>query len=228
VTLVRTLADLGPDLILAPERFHAQAMRTGGVPLVDLVQERVEHVRALDTVGAIVLDTTHAKDGILDVEGARRSGRAASAKKRVHRGDVLISRLRPYLRQVALAHEAAFTAWDATTVVCSTEFYVLSPRGRASPPVGDREARRSPGGKLDLAFLIPFFLSRPVQALLAAAQEGGHHPRVPRETLLGLSVPRGLVDARARTSRRIRATLGALYAAVDAYADAVNGAPTTI
>jgi hypothetical protein len=209
VTLVRTLADLGPELTLAPERFHARAMRRGGVPLAELVEERTEHVRPVDTGGAIVLDTTHAKDGILDIEGARRSSGAASAKRRVRAGDLLISRLRPYLRQVALAHDAAFACWGTTSVVCSTEFYVLSPLKNA-----------------DLAFLVPFFLSASVQALLAAAQEGGHHPRVPRETLLGLHVPRELVHARAHTSRRIRAALGAIYAAVDAYTGALKGGST--
>jgi hypothetical protein len=72
-------------------------------------------------------------------------------------------------------------------MACSTEFYVLSPRSTGE----------------SLAFLLPWLLGEETQAILAAAQEGGHHPRVPKETLLALRVPADRVRSRADVSRRV-------------------------
>ena len=58
-----------------------------------------------------MLDTSHARDGILDVAGALRDGGGGkSAKKRAVEGDLVVSRLRPYLRQIALVHPSAMAA----------------------------------------------------------------------------------------------------------------------
>jgi hypothetical protein len=196
---IRTIADLAPDFVLAPERhvLAAQAARGGdGVPLGELVVERLERIVASATSDALVLDTTHARDGILDVAGARRdSAGGKSSKKRALPGDVVISRLRPYLRQVALVHPGALTAAPGRPLALSTEFYVLAPRE----------------GDDDLAFLVPFLLSAGAQASLASAQEGGHHPRVPRASLFALRVPRALLAKRARTSRAVNEALADSY-----------------
>jgi hypothetical protein len=195
---VRTLAELAPDYVLAPERhlLAADAAAAGdGVPLGELVVERRERIDPSEEA-SIVLDTTHARDGILDVIGALRDGAGSkSAKKRVVAGDLVVSRLRPYLRQIALVHEAALTALRPLAI--STEFYVLAP-----PRAGD-----------DLAFLLPFLLSDAAQAALASAQEGGHHPRVPRASLWSLRVPRALVRSRVKTSRAVNDALAELYRA---------------
>jgi len=203
--VVRTLGDLGAALTLAPERYRAAAMEEGGgKALGDLVVERNERVVPEAIGNAIVLDTTHARDGVLDIAAAVRVGDAPeSAKKRVVAGDLLVSRLRPYLRQIALAHPGALAGRE---VVCSMEYYVLSPREEGE----------------DLAYLLPWLLGARAQATLAAAQEGGHHPRVPRESLLGMRVPRAVMAKRAKASREIRAALEALYLAGDAYARALG------
>ena len=206
--LVRTLADLGDALTLAPERHLAAGMHgTDGVALGSLVVERNERVGPPLLASAVVLDTTHAKDGILDVRAAlRASGQATSAKKRVMAGDLLISRLRPYLRQIALAHPAVVRACEGKELACSTEFYVLGPA--------------EPGGSL--AYLVPFLLGDAAQRVLAAGQEGGHHPRVPRETVLALRVPRALVRGRHAASARVGKALASLDAAGAAYARALR------
>jgi hypothetical protein len=199
--IVRTLAELGPALTLAPERHLAARLGGGGgAALASLVKERTERVVGAELARAVVLDTTHAKDGVLDVPAARASGPATSAKKRVREGDLLVSRLRPYLRQIALVHPANVRDAKGAILACSTEFYVLAPHD------GD-----------DLAYLVPLLLGAAPQAALAAGQEGGHHPRVPKETLLALRVPREIVRARAAQSRAVRAALGALYAAAARY-----------
>lgn len=195
---VRTLADLAPELVLAPER-HVLAARAGaGVPLGELIIERRERIVASALGDAVVLDTSHARDGILDVWGALRDGAGGkSAKKRALPGDLVVSRLRPYLRQIALVHPRALTAAAGRKLALSSEFYVLAPRVE-----GD-----------DLAFLVPFLLAAETQASLASAQEGGHHPRVPRSSLFSLRVPWSVLRQRARTSRAVTDALGATYRA---------------
>ena len=192
--VVRTLAEMGPTIAMAPERHLAMRLvgQAGerGVALSSLVELRNERAVGPDLERAIVLDTTHARDGLLDVRAASRAGAPpASAKKRVRPGDLLVSRLRPYLRQIAFVHPAACDA--ARPLACSTEFYVLSPRG-------DGES---------LAFLLPWLLGAPVQTVLAAAQEGGHHPRVPRELLLSMRVEETRVRSRKRVSAEVERAL---------------------
>lgn len=192
--VTRALGELGPDLVLAPERWLASLAVGSGIPLGDLVVERRE--RDLAGERAVVLDTTHARDGILDVPAALRAeSLAKSAKKVAVVGDLVVSRLRPYLRQIALVHRGAAAAASGRPLAFSTEFYVLAPREPAD----------------DLAFLLPFLLGADAQARLAAAQEGGHHPRVPRSSLLALRVPETFVAERRRLSLETNAALAALY-----------------
>lgn len=197
--VIRTLADLGDDLVLAPERQLVAASAADGIALGDLVVERSERCDLSRLNGTAVIDTTHAKDGVLDlVTAARASDAPKSGKKRAFAGDLLVSRLRPYLRQIALV--------TADGVAVSTEFYVLRPKKD-----GD-----------DLAYLVPFLLAPRTQALLAAAQEGGHHPRVPRASLFALRVPTSLVDAKKKTSLAVRSALDALERADRAYRSVIS------
>jgi hypothetical protein len=195
---VRTLAELGEDLVLAPERHVALGLAGEGVALGELVVERSERALPRDLTRAVVLDTTHAKDGVLDVRAAVREGNGGKSLKKLARpGDIIISRLRPYLRQIALVHPGALACAPRRALALSTEFYVLAPREEDG----------------DLAFLLPFLLGAWAQRALAAAQEGGHHPRVPRASLFAIRVPHALLRRRAATSRAITSRLAAYYAA---------------
>ena len=100
-------------------------------------------------------------------------------------GDVLISRLRPYLRQVAYV-DRTIPVLSEAALLCSTEFFVLRSVDQQS-----------------IAFLVPFLLSVQVQRVLAASQEGGHHPRVRESTLLTLPLPSSLLETRAATSSAV-------------------------
>jgi hypothetical protein len=196
---IRTLSELGNDVVLAPERFLALEAPGEGIALADLVVERRE--RATDP-SALVLDTTHARDGLLDIPAAvRASAPAKSAKKAVIVGDLVISRLRPYLRQIALVHPRAVESAGGRALAVSTEFYVFAPK----PSTGD------------LAFLLPYLLGAQAQAILSASQEGGHHPRVPRASVLALRVPQSIVDARRKLARETTTALAALYEATARY-----------
>jgi type I restriction enzyme M protein len=197
--VVRTLADLGDGLVLAPERHVVATATSDGSPLAELVRERNERFEPSRMDRATVIDTTHAKDGVLDLASAARAADAPrSGKKRALAGDLIVSRLRPYLRQIALV--------TAPEVAVSTEFYVLAPKSKTD----------------DLAYLLPFLLAPRTQALLAAAQEGGHHPRVPRASLFALRVPPSIVGAKKKTSTKVRTALEDLERAEQSYRAAIT------
>lgn len=172
-TVVSTGA-LAPGHVLTPVRYDPIRLEGLGVALgslVDLVRDPLDPRRHGASGGErfVVLDTGHACDGIVFHRQAPvPGGEVGSLKYLLQPGDVIISRLRPYLRQVAWMDPGLFSD-PGVALACSTEFYVLRGQG--------------------MAWLVPFLLSPPVQAILAAAQEGGHHPRFNRETLLGLKVP---------------------------------------
>jgi hypothetical protein len=67
--------DLGADLVLAPERHLARAAGAAGPRLGDLVTIAAERVEpaVIAREEMIVIDTTHAKDGLLDVRSAARA-----------------------------------------------------------------------------------------------------------------------------------------------------------
>ena len=79
---VRSLADLGPGLVLAPERHVVTELAgAGGGAHEELALERIERVspREIAEGEVVVLDTTHAKDGVLDVPSARLASRQMSS-----------------------------------------------------------------------------------------------------------------------------------------------------
>lgn len=194
---IKSLAELGEDVVLAPERWVATDDLGEGIALGELVVERRERADASDVV---VIDTTHARDGVLDVASALRAAAPArSAKKRARPGDLLVSRLRPYLRQIAFVHPRAVEAAGGREIAVSTEFYVLAPRLASD----------------DIAYLLPFLLGERAQSILAAAQEGGHHPRVPRACVMALRVPEDVVRARRPIAQEVTRRLDDLYVAME-------------
>ncbi|HVY78385.1 MAG TPA: hypothetical protein VG898_07770 [Solirubrobacterales bacterium] len=184
------ISELDSGLILAPERYDptrrslGQTDKTVG-DLVHLVSAQINQKTADPAARYLVLDTGDAREGIV-VTQKEPVGAAdiRSPKKGVEPGDVIISRLRPYLKQVAVIDAALWSRTDH--VVCSTEFYVLRAKGRGS-----------------LGFLVPWLLAEPVQAVLAAAQEGGHHPRFNSDVLRELPVPDAVWSKRGEASKRM-------------------------
>lgn len=176
----RSPQELGQDKNLAPERWDPArtALRSAmpdATPLGALAQLATRSVQPgkYPTARAVVIDTGHARNGLLRLPEPVDEATVRSSKRIIQAGDVLVSRLRPYLRQIAYVDvpPAPDITWCA-----STEFYVL--RGE------------------DVAFLVAFLLSAPVQTVLGAAQEGGHHPRVSKNVVLNLPLPSSLLDRR--------------------------------
>ncbi len=196
--------DLGRTFVLAPERYDPRRQCLNGsatgktVPLgtiASTVRQTINPQNGLaDQCHYMVLDTSDVREGV--VIGKKEPvtlSQVGSAKKIFERQDVLISRLRPYLRQVAFVDDEVVGKEVDVIFACSTEFFVLRSKNTDS-----------------IAFLIPFLLSSPVQNVLAASQEGGHHPRFDEEALLTLPIPETLLANRADCSAEVIRAL-ALY-----------------
>lgn len=187
-TSVVTVGALDQFLILTPERYIGRDHRgdhESGIILSDIAAIRRETVTPARGIegGCRVADTGDAEEGILKLDRPATDS-LGSNKKRLRAGDVIISRLRPYLRQVAYVDHELF-AGDVD-VVGSTEFYVL--RSLDDEPI---------------SFLVPWLLGARVQSALAASLEGAHHPRFHDSTLMQLRVPSQLLDVRARLSAEV-------------------------
>lgn len=195
--------DLADGLILAPERYdprreslHSRISRSSVVPLRELASIVRKTVSARtggpdERKQYLVLDTRDAAEGVL--VGRKRPVRLediGSTKKLIRAGDVIVSRLRPYLRQVAYVDHEFIARWSEdgeVELVGSTEFFVL----------------RS-NNERDISFLAPYLLTQPVQRVLNASQEGGHHPRFQEDTLLNLPIPESVVENSEVASKAIR------------------------
>jgi hypothetical protein len=195
---VRTVSELEGLFVLAPERYDPRrgslaASAGRSVPLRKLVGTVRNTVTGPEEPGrrCLVLDTSDAREGIIVFrKEPMLVGEIGSAKKVIEPNDVIISRLRPYLRQVAFVDAAVGERSRGGLILCSTEFFVLR-------PVDDQS----------IVFLVPFLLSAPVQKVLVASQEGGHHPRFNEATLLGLPVPRSFVKEREAISKAVEESI---------------------
>ena len=188
---IKRLGDLDAKWVLAPERYDLRRNALGSAnretsnttlgQLAQVVRQTL-NPSSKASIGRtfMVLDTSDVREGLIVGRKAPISGpEVGSTKKIFSRNDVIISRLRPYLRQVAIVDEGfVLNAGDAE-LACSTEFYVL--RSTSSAPID---------------FLVPYLLSAPVQEVLAASQEGGHHPRFDESVLLGLPIPAAIIQQR--------------------------------
>jgi hypothetical protein len=191
----KLVATLDDGYVLSPERYNpAKFMPSnGGVKLSELVYEVRETVSRsykgfLKDTKAIVLDTSDAYNGFLNNEKSHEPViTLGSQKKKILKGDVIISRLRPYLRQVA----SVGSEYDDELLLCSTEFFVL----------------RSLVEGEDISYLAPFLLSDDVQRILNISVEGAHHPRFNSDMLLQLEMPRSYYEKHVEISKRVRSAI---------------------
>ncbi len=122
-------------------------------------------VRNFDVTDALKPSLDDSKE-IVDV------GELGSTKKLMKPGDVVISRLRSYLRQIAVVRTS-----KSVPTVGSTEFIVLRPKKGISPEL-----------------LQVFLRSQPVQTILKYCQEGNQHPRFGESNLLEIPFPEVLLE----------------------------------
>jgi type I restriction enzyme M protein len=181
----RAPADLDEHATLAPQRWAIESAPSDQLTLGDVAILAPATIRPGSR--GYVVDTSDLDAGVVrsDVLG-RGLADAGSQKRQLLPGDVAISRLRPYLRQIAFVDDDL-----PGPLLASTEILALRPR--------------TPGD--DLAYVTAYLLSEGPQRVLGASVEGGHHPRFRPESLLGLPLPRAVFDARARISRDLRAAI---------------------
>lgn len=185
----RKRSGLAATFVLAPERYDPRRALEAGdtetIPLGEIARSVRKVIQPSDDGGPwLVLDTSDAKEGII-ISKKFPTYDIGSTKKIAQPGDVIVSRLRPYLRQVAYVDDEIPNI-DGVCLACSTEFFVLRSTESTS-----------------IAFLVPFLLSQQVQEVFAASQEGGHHPRFDEQTLLTLPVPKTLISSRESASDAI-------------------------
>lgn len=114
-------------------------------------------------------DLSDALQPVLDDEQLPVSvSEVGSLKKRLENGDVVISRLRAYLKEIAVVRTS-----DTLDAVGSSEFIVLRPKVKGLSP----------------ETLATFLRLPPVQTVLAYCQDGCHHPRFAEDDLLSIPVP---------------------------------------
>ncbi|UYO41954.1 hypothetical protein KQX62_11950 [Rhodopseudomonas palustris] len=145
----------------------------------DSIRDQWMPNRAPPTMQVRNYDVTDALVPLLDAEKEPSYAADIGSMKKVLRdGDVVISRLRAYLKEVAVVRTG-----DDTPSVGSSEFIVLRPRGKAISP----------------ETLMVFLRSAPVQTILKWCQDGSQHPRFSESDLLSISVP----DTLAKVSPKI-------------------------
>lgn len=190
------IGELDPPLILSPERYDPlRQAASRGVPLTEIVsfpREAVGPAKGPRDRHFLLVDTGDAQEGVLRSTGrVVLCGNLGSTKRVAKTGDVIISRLRPYLRQVAYVDPGVSPLRDVD-LACSTEFYVLRSHDDSS-----------------IAFLAAFLLSETPQAVFSASQEGGHHPRFSQQTLASIRVPEEVLKIRDELSSRVAQAVAA-------------------
>jgi hypothetical protein len=119
-------------------------------------------------------DLTDALSPFLDeTHEATAAGEIGSTKKRLQAGDLVISRLRSYLKEVAIVSPSG-----NLPMVGSTEFIVLRPNQDA----------------VCVEALLVYLRSPSVQTVLKWCQDGSNHPRFDEREVLRLRIPTAVED----------------------------------
>ena len=186
ICILKSNKQLGVNFILTPERYNPRRRMSIDNEDTILMSEIVEIVNDIITKkqaqgkSIIQINTSDSMGGYLNINSEVNDS-INSNKKILRKGDVIISRLRPYLRQVAYVDE------DRKEILgASTEFFVIRARNNES-----------------IAYLVPFLLSQPAQLVFENSVEGSQHPRFKEEDVLNLKIPKNIYDERANISKRV-------------------------
>jgi hypothetical protein len=156
------------------------------------VREMFDPTDAWQGVQMRNFDLNHALDPVLDDRMAPMpAAEIGSMKKRLQAGDLVISRLRSYLREIALVRTSA-----DVPAVGSSEFIVLRPRAAGE-------------GNLTPETLLVFLRSLPVQTILKWSQDGSQHPRFNESDLLAIPVPDAVLAAAPLIDKLVHKALAA-------------------
>lgn len=134
-------------------------------------------------------DVTDALDPFLDdTKSPQDSTEIGSTKKRFQAGDVVVSRLRSYLKEIAVVRASGMPP-----LVGSSEFVVLRPTG----------------GGISAETLMVFLRCPLLQIVLKWSQDGSNHPRFAEEDLLAIPVPDRILRVQPQIDRLVSDALNA-------------------
>lgn len=129
-------------------------------------------------------DLTHALNYFLDDDGeVVAENEIGSLKKHLMKNDIVVSRLRSYLKEISIVEVP-----EGTTAVGSSEFIVL----------------RYVSKKLFPEALLVYLRSAPVQTILKWSQDGSNHPRFQENELLAIKVPDKVLKIQADIRKMIQ------------------------
>lgn len=155
-------------------------------------------------------DLTDALEPFLEDIPPQLGAEIGSTKKRMQNGDVVISRLRSYLKEIAVVRTT-----DIVPTIGSSEFIVLRPKS----------------GGISAETLMIYLRCSLVQTVLKWSQDGSNHPRFNAEDLVAIPVPdavlqaQGKIDALVKKSREQRSeALELLAQAKQTVEDMITGA----
>jgi len=111
-----------------------------------------------------------------------------STKKRLKAGDVVVSRLRSYLREIAVVRTTG-----GVPAVGSSEFIVLRPTGKG----------------LAAETVLVYLRCPLVQTILKWSQDGSNHPRFDEDDLIALLVPDRLMDVSKKIEKHVHDAIAA-------------------
>ena len=141
------------------------------------VRDLVDPTKLAHSKRVRIFDVTHALEPVLDDDQVLAEfEQVGSTKKRIKAGDVVISRLRAYLKEIAIVKCS-----ETHPALGSTEFIVLRPK--------DTNLR------IAAATLMTFLRSQPVQTILKWCQDGSQHPRFGEKDLLAIPFPDAVANA---------------------------------
>lgn len=183
ICTVKLCNHLDEGYVLAPERYHPgrnlkfnteSAISLGEIVSISNELFTVKDFK-LNPSKKYLINTGDTYEGRID--GFKKyEEKINSTKKILKPGDVIISRLRPYLKQIAYVDD--IFEENNILYLSSTEFFVL----------------RSLKADVSISFLVPFLLSEPVQKVLNNSVEGSQHPRFKEEVLMNLQIPEKVIS----------------------------------
>lgn len=139
-----------------------------------------------DTGGKVYnYDLTDALRYFLDEQDGETmyAAELGSAKKRFQHGDVVVSRLRSYLKEIAVVNTRG-----EHRCVASSEFIVLRPQDE----------------QVTSELLMVYLRSTPIQRVLKWCQDGSNHPRFKEKEILSLNIPQCVLDVQPEVTKLIR------------------------
>lgn len=190
---VRNAARFDAEYYQPPKKTVLDALAAlPGQPLLNQfksVRELWQPARAAATETVRNFDLTDALQPFLDetVEPATRDT-IGSTKKKLKPGDLVVSRLRSYLKEIAVVLDAG-----EEPMVGSTEFIVLRPVE----------------GALRVETLLVYLRCKYVQTILKWCQDGSNHPRFHEDELLNLWIPDVVRDHQDEIAAKVKASINA-------------------